>query len=74
MSGGLWTFNSNECKTNPDFYHICPIGQQIFFKEPCIGPGFEIGLTGNLTKFREIQENIIFSDNHTYFKTYTQTI
>ena len=39
-----------------------------------LGPGFKMGLNENLTKFREIQENIFFSDRYTYFVTYTQTI
>ena len=38
------------------------------------GQGFKIGLIENLPNFSEIQENIFFTDKHTYFVTYTHTI
>ena len=38
-----------------------------------LGPGFRIGLYENLTNLREIQDSILFSDEHTYFVTYAQT-
>ena len=40
----------------------------------CHGQGFKIGLNENFPYFSEIQENIFFSDKHTYFVTYTHTI
>ena len=47
---------------NPYFHHICQIGRQKNSPKKCthwLCPGFRIGITENLTNFREIQENIV---------------
>ena len=62
---------------NTYFNRICQIKRQTFVLQKgtyCHGQGFKIGLNENFPYFSEIQENIFFSDKHTYFVTYTHTI